>query len=85
MQNRLGLCYTTLPISCHCQTHGENSVSRSTVNLAFETLQPKMTKIQKVQQGTNNEGKWKEASYLQLKQCLIMINILLEDKYKVKN
>ena len=63
MQNRLGLRYTTLLINCHCQTHGNNAVSRSTVNLAFRRLQPKITKIQKIQQGTKNEGKWKEAGY----------------------
>ena len=57
MQNRTGLCYTTLLINFHRQTHGENAVSRSTVNLAFSRLQPKMTKIQKIQQGTRNEGK----------------------------
>ena len=63
MQNRLGLRYTTLLINSHRQTHGDNAVSRSTVNLAFSRLQPKMTKIQKIQQGTKNEGEWKEASY----------------------
>ena len=61
MQKRLGLRYTTLLINFHCQTHGENAVSRSTVNLSFRRLQPKITKIQKIQQGTKNEGKWKEA------------------------
>ena len=54
MQNRLFLCYTTLLINFHHQTHGENSVSRSTVNLAFRILQPKITKNQKIQQGTKN-------------------------------
>ena len=34
-------------------------MSRSTVNLAFTRLQPKITKIQKIKQGTNNEGKRK--------------------------
>ena len=42
MQNRLGLHYTTLLINCHRQTHGDNEVSRSTVNLAFRRLQPKI-------------------------------------------
>ena len=63
MENRLGLCYTTLLINCHSHTHGGNAVSRSTVNLAFRRLQPKITKIQKIQQGTKNEGKRKEARY----------------------
>ena len=49
MQNRLGLRYTNLPINCNRQTHGDNSASRSTVNLAFRRLQPKITKIQKIQ------------------------------------
>ena len=57
MQNRIGLRYTTLLINCHCQTHGDNALSRSTANLAFRILQPKITKIQKIQQGTSNEGK----------------------------
>ena len=35
MQNCLGLCYTTTLINCHRQTRGDNSVSRSTFNLAF--------------------------------------------------
>ena len=80
MQNRLGLRYKTLLINCHCQSHGDNAVSRSTVNLAFRRLQPKITKIQKIQQGTKNEGKWKEARYRQVKQWLIMLNRLPEEK-----
>ena len=76
MQNRLGLRYTTLLINLHRQTHGENSVSRYTVDLAFRRLQPKITKNQKIQQGTNNEGKRKEAKYQQVKQCLIVLNRL---------
>ena len=46
-QNRLGLRYTTLLINFHHQTHGDNAVSRSNVNLALRRLQPKITKIQK--------------------------------------
>ena len=57
------LRYTTLLITCHCQTHCDNAVCRSTVNLAYRRLQPKITRIQKIQQGTKNEGKWKEARY----------------------
>ena len=63
MQNRLGLCYTTLLINFHRHTHGDNAVSKSTVNLAFRRLQPKITKIKRIQQGTKNEGNWKEARY----------------------
>ena len=44
MQNCLGLRYTTLLINCHRQTHGDNVVSKSTVNLAFRRLQPKIKK-----------------------------------------
>ena len=79
-QNRLGLFYTTLLINCHRHTQGEDVVSKSTVDLALRRLQPKITKIQKIQQGTKNEGKWKEARYLQVKQWLIMLNRLPEDK-----
>ena len=63
MQNRIGLCYTTPLINYHRHTHGENSVSKSTVNLAFRGLQPKITKIQKIKQGIKNEGNWIEARY----------------------
>ena len=80
MQNRLGLRYTTLLINCHRHTRGNNSVSRSTVNLTFRRLQPKITKIQKIQQCTNNEGKYKEARYPQVKQWFIMLNILPDEK-----
>ena len=80
MQNRLGLRYTTPLINCHCQTHGDNAVSMSTVNLAFRRLQPKITKIQKIQQGSKNAGKWKEARYRQVKQWLIILNRLPDEK-----
>ena len=80
MQNRLGLCYTTLLINCYRHTHDDNAVSMSTVNLAFRRLQPKITKIQKIQQGMKNEGKRKEARYRQVKQWLIMLNIIPEEK-----
>ena len=80
MQNRLGLSYTTLLINCHCQTHGYNSVSRSTVNLASRILKPKITKIHKIQQSTKNEGKWKDARYPQIKQWFVMIKIIPEEK-----
>ena len=63
MERRLGLRYTTLLINFHRHTKGDNAVSLSTVYLAYKRLQPRITKIQKIQQGTNNEGKWKEARY----------------------
>ena len=80
MENRLGLRYTTKLINCHRHQNGFDAVCRSTVNLAFLRLQPKITRIQKIQQGTKNEGKWKEAIQLQIKQWLIMLNHLPEDK-----
>ena len=80
MENRLGLRYTTQIINCHRYRNGFDAVCRSTVNLAFFRLQPKITRIQKIQQGTKNEGKWKEARQRQTKQWLIMLNQLPEDK-----
>ena len=68
MQNRLVLRYTTLLINFYRQTHGDNAVSSSNFYLAYRRLQPKITKFQKTQQGTKNEGKRKEARYQQVKQ-----------------
>ena len=45
LQNCLGIQYTTLLIDFHCHTQGYNAVSRSTFNLAFRILLPKVTKI----------------------------------------
>ena len=80
MKNRLGITYTTKLLNCHRHQNGVDAVCRSTVNLAFLRLAPKITRIQKIQQGTKNEGKWKEARQRQTKQLLIMINRLPEDK-----
>ena len=80
MENRLGLSYTTQFINCHRYRNGFDAVCSSTVNLAFLRIQPKITRIQKIQQGTKNEGKWKEARQRQTKQWLIMLNQLPEDK-----
>ena len=77
---RLGLRYTTLLINCNCQKDGDNAVCRSTVNLAYRRLLPKITRVQKIQQGTEIEGKWKESRYLQVKQWLIMLDRLPEEK-----
>ena len=63
MERSLGLRYTTLLINCHRQTKGDNAVCSSTVNLSYKRLQLRITKNQKIQQGTKNEGKWKEARY----------------------
>ena len=79
MENRLDLRYTTHLINCHHHHNGFGSVCKSTVNLAFLRIQPKIIRMQKIQQGTNNEGKWKEARQRQTKQWLIMLNQLTED------
>ena len=80
MENRLGLRYTTHLVNRHLHQNGFDAVCKSTDNLAFLRLQSKITRIQKIQHGTKNEGKWKEAIQLQTKQWLIMINRLPEDK-----
>ena len=80
MENRLGLSYTTQLINCSRYRNGFDAVCRSTVNPEFLRLQPKITRINKIQQGTKNEGKWKEARQRQTKQWLIMLNQLPEDK-----
>ena len=61
MENKVGLRYTTHLINFHRHHKGLNAVCNSTVNIAFLRLQPKRKIIHKIQQGTNNEGKWKEA------------------------
>ena len=43
MGKRLGLRYTTLLINFHRHQNGFDTVCRSTVNLAFLRLQPKIT------------------------------------------
>ena len=80
MENRLDLRYTTHLINCHRRQNGFDTVCKSTINLAFLRLQPKITRIQKIQQVAKNEGKWKEPRQRQTKQWLIMINRLPEDK-----
>ena len=80
MENRLGISYTTQLINCHCHQNGVDAVCRSTVDLASLRIQPKITRIQKIQQGTKNEGKRKEARQHQTKQWLIILNRLPEDK-----
>ena len=44
-ENRLGLRYTTHIINCHRHQNGFYAVCKSTVNLAFLRLQPKITRI----------------------------------------
>ena len=70
MENKLGLLYTAHFINFHRNHKVFNAVCNSTVNLSFLRLQHKITRIQKFQQGTNNEGKWKVARQHQTKQWL---------------
>ena len=80
MENRLGISYKIQIINFHRYRNGFDAVCRSTVNIAFLRLQPKITRIQIIQQGKKNEGKRKEARQRQTKQRLIMLNQLPEDK-----
>ena len=67
-------------LNCHRHENGVDAVCRSTVNLAFSRLAPKITRIQIIQQGTKNGSKWKESRQSKTKQWLIMLNRLPEDK-----
>ena len=67
MENKLGLRYTTHLINCRHHHKGFNAACKSTVNLAFFILQHNRTRIHKIQQGNNNEGKWKESRQRQKK------------------
>ena len=78
-ENHIGLHYTTHMINCHLYHEGFNAVCKSTVNVALLRLQPKITNIQNIQQGTKNKGKRKEARRRQKKR-LIMLNRLPEDR-----
>ena len=60
MENRLGLSYTTQLINCYLYRNDFDAVCKSTVHLAFLRLQPKIKIIQKIQQGTKNEGSGKK-------------------------
>ena len=57
-----------------------NAVCKSTINIAFLRPQPKREKIHNIQQGTKNDGKWREARRIQTKQLLIILNRVIEDK-----
>ena len=76
MENRIGLCYNTHMINCNCHQVGFNVLCKSTVNIAFLRIQPRRTKIQKIQQDTKNEGKRKETRRIQPKQWLVILNRL---------
>ena len=80
MENRLGITYNTKLLNCHPHQNDVDAVCRSTVNPAFLRIAPKITRKHKIQQGTKNEGKCKEAGQLQTKRLLIMLNQLPEDK-----
>ena len=80
MENRPGLRYATQLINFRRHQNGVDAVCKCTVNLAFLRLQPKITRIQKIQKDTKNDGKWKEARQRQTKKWLIMFNRLPEDK-----
>ena len=45
MERRLCLGSTTILINCHRHTKGDNAVCRSTVNLAYKRLQPRIRQI----------------------------------------
>ena len=60
-ENSIGLRYTTSLINFHCKTQGFDAVCKYTVNIYFKIIQPKRTKIQKIEKITKNGGKWKEA------------------------
>ena len=47
IEKKLDLRYTTHIINCRCRHKHFNAVCKSTVNLAFLVLQPKITRIQK--------------------------------------
>ena len=79
MENRLGLLYTNLLINCHRHQNCFDAVWKVTVNLSFLRLQHKITRIQRIRQGTKNEGKGKEERKRQTKQWLIMLNRFPED------
>ena len=67
MEKKLGPRDTTHLINFHCHHKGFNAVCKSTVNLAFLSLQPNRKIRQKIQQGNKNGGKWKEARQRQTK------------------
>ena len=77
MEKNLAPRYTTPLIKCLRKIKGFDAVCKSTVNLAFNRLRHKRTKIQNIRQVTENEDKGKEARTRQEKRMLLMINILL--------
>ena len=54
MEKNIGLLYRTHLINCHRYHKCFNAVCKSINNIAFLRLQPKITRIQKIHQGTKN-------------------------------
>ena len=65
MGNKIGPRYTAHLIDWHRHHKVFNAVCKPTINIAFLRLQPKIIRIQKIQQVTKNEVNWKEARQLQ--------------------
>ena len=75
MENRLGLTYTTELINCHSYRNSFDAVCRSTVNISLLGLQPKITRIQKIQQRVRRiRVSGKKNNNAQTKQWLITLN-----------
>ena len=81
MERRLVLRYTPLLINYYRQTNGDNAVCRPTVNLAYRRLLPLiLQEFIKYNKEQKNEGKWEEARYRQMKQWLIILDRIPEEK-----
>ena len=68
LEKKLRLRYKTNLINWHSHHKVFNAVCKFTVIISFLRLQTKRTRIQKIEQGTKHEGKWKEARQRQTKQ-----------------
>ena len=51
MENRLGMRYTTHMINCNHHREGFNAVYKSTVNIDFLILQPRISKLWRTRVG----------------------------------
>ena len=71
MQNLLGLRYTTLLDKSHRQTHGDNEMSSSNVNVAFRKLKPK---INKNQENTKKYKEWGKVEICGLSKSEAMVD-----------
>jgi len=79
MEAHVGFRMTTLLVNEHRKEQGKERLSVSAVMSAFYRLQPKITVIEKVQSGGNNQN-WKDASYRVAKQMQIMLGKLSDDE-----